>query len=178
MNTKLNMISLVLILILALNLSGCGAVTVPGDVLGLQSGTTGWVLATSVANTHAYVLTLQSVLNPTQIVTFAQVADGFGMASVDLSTQSEYIRGSWLAKGSDLTAILQSALSKGNWKIISREEAAKLITTAGTSGPVILEWVKNLTLPMSVVNGGIFILPGDIMNDTLRKIGFRAGEPG
>ncbi len=162
------------LVVLVLLLYGCGGApaVMPGDVLALQSGTSGWVLSTAVTDTSKYVLSLQSTLYPTQIVSFAKVAGGFGMAGVDLGTQKE-ITGTWISSGQDLTSILKAALSKGNWKIISRDEVAKLIATYGTTGgPVLLQWIAALTLPMEVVTPGVFVLPGSVLDDTLRGIGF------
>lgn len=176
----------ILIMLLALSLSGCfqacavadaAPACAVGDCLGLQQRTAGWIIASAYSNPNSHILTLRSAVNPTQIVSFARVANGIGMAGVDLKYETTIIQGTWIKAG-DMTAILRSALSKGNWYVISREDTVKLITTGTAEAPALLSWLGYLTIPAELIVPGVFLLPAEIMNDILRDAGFAIGEPG
>ena len=185
MNDKLSIYEILVIALLAVSLAGCATapVTPPcalGECFALQQGTAAWVMSTTFWDTSYHLISLQSIPYPNQIVTFARLSGGVAMAGVDLSTQHTLdLAGTWM-HGKDFTSILNDALGSGNWRIIEPRQVADKITVRGIEGytALLVGWLSQIAFSAETTIFGAMVIPENLFDWQLEKIGFSAGEPG
>ena len=185
MNEHINVFEILVIALLAVSLAGCGAAPVSppcalGECFALQQGTAAWVMSTTFWDTSYHLISLQSIPYPNQIVTFARLSGGVAMAGVDLTTKTTLaFQGTWM-HGKDFTSILNDALGSGNWRIIEPQRVAERITVTGLQGysALLVGWLSQIAFSAETTIFGAMVIPENLFDWQLEKIGFSAGEPG